>query len=370
MIGKKVYRNVWITKMDTQPVESLIIWINATIECDVKELSELCTGAIYCQLLHRMCRRAISLARVRLYTNEPRDFESNYAILRGGFNRIGLNKEMRIKQLMAGRGHFDFINWFYKFFNANRSLVEYHPKLERKQSLIGLRPKIQRAQLERRHSCFDYGYKQAKTPINVYRARSLLMIPTNRGITKPNSTYTSINTNTSNRNSTNSHTGIVNKMCENRGLENSTVVVEPIQMQKELQARKQINEIVEKYESVKKMTKNSRDTMKAMQKINNLINSTVLGLNKNMPNKYKKVYNILIKLTDRIARALLRINETVNPKVKRTKSKRKLRPIYNRNITSTKPSLILKPRVYKYWQSNRSGSWRRKQMNVSENNFN
>lgn len=337
-LKERVFRNVWITKMDTQPVERLLIWINATMECEVKALNELCTGAIYCQLLHRMCRKSISLARVRWYTNEHRDFESNFTILRCGFSRIGVTKDVPIKQLTAGRGHFEFINWFYKFYNTNRSIGEYHPKLERKSTLIGLRPKAQRAQLERRHSCFDYGYKQAPTTHKyAYRARSLLTIPTTSS--ERNTGSSSINF------------GCIKKTPGNGNLENSTVVVEPIQMQKDLGSRKQIDEIVEKYESVKDIAKNCHDTMKAMQKINNLINSTAFGLNTNVPSKYRKVHQILIGLTDNIATALIKIHRIVCPPEKKKKSRKKFRSIgisYNGYIYSKTRSRNVNRSIYSY----------------------
>lgn len=158
-LATRVYKNVWIKNRDMQPIKRLLSWINATLECDLKALNELCTSAIYCQLLHRICRKLVSLPKVRLYRNEHRHFELNFTILQSGFYRIYLNKEVPIMQLRAGRGHFDFINWFYKFYNANTSTVEYHPALERKSSLIGLWPKMESAQLKRRHSCFDYGKK-------------------------------------------------------------------------------------------------------------------------------------------------------------------------------------------------------------------
>ncbi|KAM8716882.1 hypothetical protein ACLKA7_003710 [Drosophila subpalustris] len=130
-------RNVRVSKVEMQSVRNLIMWINETLETKIREMSDLSTGAIYCQLMHSLWRRSICLSKVNFNTNDQWQQLSNYKLLKKSFQRMDLVKEIPERQLQQGRGHYDFANWFYKLYLVNKSDEPYNAANARKGAIIG-----------------------------------------------------------------------------------------------------------------------------------------------------------------------------------------------------------------------------------------
>ncbi|XP_023179251.2 titin-like [Drosophila hydei] len=153
-------RNVMVLKKDTCSVRELINWVNDEMQCDVKELSEMKTGAIYCQFIHKLFPTSISLSKVYLHTNAPYEIEANFKLIRSTFSKLNIRKEVPQRELVKGRGHYEFLNWLHKFHKQNHNGEPYDALGERKDKPIGLRRIID---LDRR---IDYsGYLRRSTTI-------------------------------------------------------------------------------------------------------------------------------------------------------------------------------------------------------------
>ncbi|XP_062140485.1 uncharacterized protein LOC133848808 [Drosophila sulfurigaster albostrigata] len=133
--------NVLILKRDVWSSRDLLIWLNAQLECEVAQIKDLRTGAIYCQLLHRLYPSNIRLDCVKLYTRKQNEFVLNFTLLSKSFKELRINYEVPQKQLINGIGHHFFLNWYHKFYETNvNENIKYDPRKERKFSKIGMKP--------------------------------------------------------------------------------------------------------------------------------------------------------------------------------------------------------------------------------------
>ncbi|EDW71243.1 uncharacterized protein Dvir_GJ16253 [Drosophila virilis] len=133
-------KNVCLMKRDILSVRAPISWINDALQAEVKELQELCTGAIYCQLMHLgLFPKDVPIAKVHFCCDLQREFETNYRIPRNSFTNLDLNIEIPVRKLQYGRGHYEFVNWFHKFYRVNSNDEPYDALQVRRGSRIGLR---------------------------------------------------------------------------------------------------------------------------------------------------------------------------------------------------------------------------------------
>ncbi|TDG40696.1 hypothetical protein AWZ03_012883 [Drosophila navojoa] len=135
----KYVKNVLLLKKDTCSVRELIIWINKQLLCEIKELSELTAGDIYCQIVHKVAPRVMPMERVFLNTNVTHEIESNYNILRNALDKLHIHKNIHHHDLAKGIGHYEFMTWLYKFCTVNCRSDSYDAVAERKGQPIGLK---------------------------------------------------------------------------------------------------------------------------------------------------------------------------------------------------------------------------------------
>ncbi|EDW05898.1 proteoglycan 4 [Drosophila mojavensis] len=132
-------RNVLVLKKDTCSVRELIIWVNKQLQCEIKELSELTAGDIYCQIMHKVAPKAMPMDRVFLYTNVSHEIESNYNMFRNALEKLNIHKNIYHRDLAKGIGHYEFVTWLHKFHRVNCKSDSYDAVAERKGQPIGLK---------------------------------------------------------------------------------------------------------------------------------------------------------------------------------------------------------------------------------------
>lgn len=133
-----VANNVVLTKEDNVSGRSLINWVNDLLKCDIKTVDELCTGSIYCQLMHSLFPLTIPMHKVRLVSNIEFEYVINYKILQAAFERTGIVKDIPVGNLINGKGNHEFLQWFHKFFKANNHKQYYDAHAARFNLPIGL----------------------------------------------------------------------------------------------------------------------------------------------------------------------------------------------------------------------------------------
>ncbi|XP_017872640.1 PREDICTED: proteoglycan 4-like [Drosophila arizonae] len=132
-------RNVLVLKKDTCSVRELIIWVNKQLQCEIKELSELTAGDIYCQIMHKVAPKAMPMDRVFLNTNVSHEIESNYNMFRNALEKLNIHKNIYHRDLAKGIGHYEFVTWLHKFHRVNCKSDSYDAVAERKGQPIGLK---------------------------------------------------------------------------------------------------------------------------------------------------------------------------------------------------------------------------------------
>ncbi|KAH8270694.1 hypothetical protein KR044_006652 [Drosophila immigrans] len=134
-------KNVIVLRRDVWSVRDLLVWLNGEMKCKVVNISDLRTGAVYCQMMHRLYPDVMPLMSVKLYTRKENDFEHNFALLTEAFKTLNITIDLPSMRLINGFGHADFLNWYHKFYEANvTGVAPYRPRLERHNSKIGLKP--------------------------------------------------------------------------------------------------------------------------------------------------------------------------------------------------------------------------------------
>lgn len=141
---KKERRNMAVNVYVNSSTESLsrdsmLAWINKTLQSKFTKIEELCTGAAYCQLMDMMFPNSISLKRVKFLTNREIEYVYNYKLLQSSFIKFSVDKIIPIDRIVKGRilDNFAFLQWFKKFFDANFDGRDYDAKAARDFASLG-----------------------------------------------------------------------------------------------------------------------------------------------------------------------------------------------------------------------------------------
>ncbi|XP_017014635.2 microtubule-associated protein RP/EB family member 1 isoform X1 [Drosophila takahashii] len=144
-VGKKLNtlstpkaKNVLVQKCETVSIRALLVFLNDTLDCDLRSMDELKTGAVYCQIMHRLFPTTIQIQKVKFYTNYKSDFEINFRLLHNCMTKLNIKRYMPVEELIVGHNHVDFCNWLYKFYRFNDDGKEYDARKVRKDMPIGL----------------------------------------------------------------------------------------------------------------------------------------------------------------------------------------------------------------------------------------
>ncbi|XP_064539711.1 proteoglycan 4-like [Drosophila montana] len=172
--SKQFVKNVMVMKKDTCSVRELLNWVNAEMQCDVKELSELKTGGVYCQFVHKLFPAELSLTKVYMYTNASYEIEANFKLLRNTFAKLNIRKDVPYRELAKGRGHYEFLNWLHKFHKMNHNGRPYDAFKERRGKPIGLKRIVE---AERRFDYAAYLRRSSTIVASVYPRKPVELVP-------------------------------------------------------------------------------------------------------------------------------------------------------------------------------------------------
>ncbi|XP_064161152.1 DNA (cytosine-5)-methyltransferase 3A-like isoform X2 [Anguilla rostrata] len=99
----------------------LLAWLNESLQTKFTQVEEICSGAVYCQLMDWLYPESLDLALVKFQAQEEADFIHNYSLLQASFTKMGVTKSVPVEDLIKGkfRDNFTFLKWFKKFFDVN-----------------------------------------------------------------------------------------------------------------------------------------------------------------------------------------------------------------------------------------------------------
>ncbi|XP_016963978.2 uncharacterized protein LOC108033853 [Drosophila biarmipes] len=170
--------NVVVGKNEMVSIRNLLVFINNTLDCELRGMDDLKTGAVYCQIMHRLFPTAMPIHKVKFYTHKQSEFEANFRLLHNCLKKLNVSRFMPVEELIVGRNHVDFCNWMYKFFKFNDNGCEYDAKKVRKDSPIGLSRSLEIAafstgNLSAMYKCQSMNFNYAKDPFRLTRRHSL-----------------------------------------------------------------------------------------------------------------------------------------------------------------------------------------------------
>ncbi|XP_037708711.1 uncharacterized protein LOC119546487 [Drosophila subpulchrella] len=171
-------KNVIVNKNDMVSIRNLLVFLNNTLDCELRGMDDLKTGAVYCQIMHRLFPTTIPINKVKFYTHKRSDFEVNYRLLHNCFAKLNVSRFMPVEELIVGHNHVDFCNWIHKFFKINDDGREYDAKKVRKGSAIGLSKSPELAafstgNLNAMYKCQSMTFNYTKDPFRPNRRGSL-----------------------------------------------------------------------------------------------------------------------------------------------------------------------------------------------------
>ncbi|XP_033154632.1 uncharacterized protein LOC117137343 [Drosophila mauritiana] len=183
----KIAKRVTASKYDVVSVKTLLMFINSKLDCQLRGIGDLKTGAVYCQLMHRLFPESIQIQKVKFYTNAIVDFQLNYRLLNNCFEKLSVTVYMPVHELTLGQNQVVFCNWMYKFYEANDNGNEYDAKKVRKGSPIGLDNRAcssNRSSTYSIHKCQSLVFNYGKKPARFERQNSLDALSSRPGIFK------------------------------------------------------------------------------------------------------------------------------------------------------------------------------------------
>lgn len=145
---KKTAKNVITTNSSKKWSRIQILnWVNNTLNCNVKKIEELRTGAVYCQLMDILFPGSIRMRKVKFLCNQHFEYIDNFRLLQTSFHELNVNTPVNVVQLIKGtfQDNYEFAQWFRLFYDVNFVKIPdgYNPKAARFDVPIGFGPSPQ-----------------------------------------------------------------------------------------------------------------------------------------------------------------------------------------------------------------------------------
>lgn len=115
--------NVYVSAVTQDNISrhELLAWVNSCLKANFSKIEEMSTGAAYCQLTHMLFPDSINLRKVKWNSRNEMDHLNNWKILGNAWKTLGVDKPVAVERLTKAKfqDNFEFLQWFFKFFNAN-----------------------------------------------------------------------------------------------------------------------------------------------------------------------------------------------------------------------------------------------------------
>uniref|UniRef100_A0A8R1I3W3 Microtubule-associated protein RP/EB family member 1 n=1 Tax=Caenorhabditis japonica TaxID=281687 RepID=A0A8R1I3W3_CAEJA len=114
--------NVFISAVttDTLSRKEAVAWVNNLLKSHFTKVEEMASGAAYCQLTHLLFG-ACNLRKVKFNPRNEPDILNNWKVLTTAWKELGVDKPVDVEKMKKAKfqDNMEFLQWFYKFFNAN-----------------------------------------------------------------------------------------------------------------------------------------------------------------------------------------------------------------------------------------------------------
>uniref|UniRef100_A0A1I7UG05 Calponin-homology (CH) domain-containing protein n=1 Tax=Caenorhabditis tropicalis TaxID=1561998 RepID=A0A1I7UG05_9PELO len=118
--------NVFISAVttDTLSRKEAVAWVNNLLKSHFTKVEEMASGAAYCQLTHLLFSNSINLKKVKFNPRSEPDILTNWKVLTTAWKDLEIDKPVDVEKMKKAKfqDNMEFLQWFYKFFNANLSV--------------------------------------------------------------------------------------------------------------------------------------------------------------------------------------------------------------------------------------------------------
>lgn len=115
--------NVFISAVttDTLSRKEAVAWVNNLLKSHFTKVEEMASGAAYCQLTHLLFNNSINLRKVKFNPRSEPDILNNWKVLTTAWKNLEIDKPVDVEKMKKAKfqDNMEFLQWFYKFFNAN-----------------------------------------------------------------------------------------------------------------------------------------------------------------------------------------------------------------------------------------------------------
>lgn len=99
--------------------KDLLEWIKDVYKLNLNTIEELCTGALFCQIIDSIYPNKVKMFKVNWEAKSEHEYISNFKILQQAFIDLKIEKNIEVEKLIKGKyaDNLEFAQWIKKFFD-------------------------------------------------------------------------------------------------------------------------------------------------------------------------------------------------------------------------------------------------------------
>mmetsp|Transcript_10847 Transcript_10847/g.28155 ORF Transcript_10847/g.28155 Transcript_10847/m.28155 type:complete len:282 (+) Transcript_10847:74-919(+) len=93
--------------------KEIVAWIQSKYQPSLQRIEDLCTGAVYCQIIDSIYPGSVQLSKVKFNAKQEHEFVHNYKILQASFVKNKLDRHIEVEKLCKRnfQMNLEFIQW-------------------------------------------------------------------------------------------------------------------------------------------------------------------------------------------------------------------------------------------------------------------
>lgn len=131
---EKVFNINISTDTNQNSKNALVSWVNKLLGLDMTKIEQLCTGAVYCQIIDIIYPGNVKMGKVNWKAKLEHEFVANYKILQQAFTLLKIEKYIDVVKLTKGKyqDNLEMLQWFKKFYDGKSPVIsDYDPSAKR-----------------------------------------------------------------------------------------------------------------------------------------------------------------------------------------------------------------------------------------------
>ena len=117
------------------PINKLLSWASTVLELnELKNLNQLTTGAVFCQLLDACHPNTVRMNKVNWKAKCENDYISNFKLFQEGLNKNNIQKLIDVQRLIKGTQSklTELLQWIYGYYINNKDNYKIYDAKKRR----------------------------------------------------------------------------------------------------------------------------------------------------------------------------------------------------------------------------------------------